>query len=129
MDKIMKETIVKLKFCTLSFFDNYVISVINEGEHIDYDLNKILIKTIETHYHTPFVYITNRINSYSVDPNIYPRTTEVKNLAGFAVVSRAHMAKVNAQIEQMFFGKPFEIFSELDDAIKWAIDLIEKGQS
>ncbi|MDY2588316.1 hypothetical protein [Winogradskyella aquimaris] len=123
----MKETIVKLKFCTLSFFDNYVISVINEGEHVDYTLNKILIKKIEKHFNKPFVYITNRINSYSVDPNIYPRTTEVKNLAGFAVVSKAHMAKVNAQIEQMFFGKPFEIFSELEEAIAWAKKILKQS--
>jgi hypothetical protein len=123
----MKESIVKLKFCTLSFFDNYVISVINEGEHVDYTLNKILIKKIEKRFNKPFIYITNRINSYSVDPNIYPRTTEVKNLAGFAVVSKAHMAKVNAQIEQMFFGKPFEIFSELEEAIAWAKKILKQS--
>lgn len=123
----MKETIVKLKFCTLSFFDNYVISVINEGEHVDYTLNKILIKKIEKRFNKPFIYITNRINSYSVDPNIYPRTTEVKNLAGFAVVSKAHMAKVNAQIEQMFFGKPFEIFSEMEEAIAWAKKILKQS--
>lgn len=123
----MKESIVKLKFCTLSFFDNYVISVINEGEHVDYTLNKILIKKIEKRFNKPFIYITNRINSYSVDPNIYPRTTEVKNLAGFAVVSKAHMAKVNAQIEQIFFGKPFEIFSELEEAIAWAKKILKQS--
>ena len=72
------------------------------------------------------MYITHRVNSYSVDPNVYPRATKVEYLKGFAVVSDKYLAKVNAQIEQMFFGKPFEIFTELDDAIKWAENLIEK---
>lgn len=123
----MLETVVKLKFCTLSFYDRYVIAEINEGVHLDHQHNEALIEITENHYSKPFVYITNRINSYSVDPNVYPRTTGVKNLVGFAVVSRVHMAKLNAQIEQMFFSKPFEIFSELEDAINWAKDLIEKN--
>ncbi|MAB49598.1 MAG: hypothetical protein CMC05_13315 [Flavobacteriaceae bacterium] len=123
----MLETVVKLKFCTLSFYDRYVIAEINEGVHLDHQHNEALIEITENHYSKPFVYITNRINSYSVDPNVYPRTTRVKNLAGFAVVSRVHMAKLNAQIEQMFFSKPFEIFSDLEDAINWAKDLIEKN--
>ena len=121
----MEETIVKLKFCTLTFFDNYVIAVINEGEHVDHKLNEILIENIELHFNKPYVYITNRINSYSVDPNIYHRASKVENLAGFAVVSKEYKTKINAQIEKMFFGKPFEIFTTLEDAIEWKNQLFE----
>ncbi len=73
----------------------------------------------------PFVYITNRINSYSVDPQIYFETSKIKNLAGFAVVSKKYKAKSNAEIEKMFFSKPFEIFGDLDSAKKWATQLLE----
>ena len=121
----MEETIIRLKFCTLTFFDNYVIAVINEGEHVDHKLNEILIENIELHFKKPYVYITNRINSYSVDPNIYHRASEVQNLAGFAVVSKEYKTKINAQIEKMFFGKPFEIFTTLEDAIEWKDQLFE----
>ena len=123
----MHETVVKLKFCTLSFYDKYVIAKINEGVHLDHQHNEALIEVIEDYYNKPFVYITHRVNSYSVDPNVYPRATRVNYLKGFAVVSEKYQAKINAQIEQMFFGKPFEIFTELDDAIKWAKDLIKKS--
>lgn len=123
----MHETDVKLKFCTLSFYDKYVIAKINEGVHLDHQHNEALIKVIEDHYSKPFVYITHRINSYSVDPNVYPRATKVEFLKGFAVVSNKYQAKINAQIEQLFFGKPFEIFSELEDAIDWAENLIKKS--
>ena len=121
----MEETIIRLKFCTLTFFDNYVIAVINEGEHVDHKLNEILIENIELHFNKPYVYITNRINSYSVDPNIYHRASKVENLAGFAVVSKEYKTKINAQIEKMFFGKAFEIFTTLEDAIEWKNQLFE----
>jgi hypothetical protein len=123
----MQETVVKLKFCTLSFYDRFVIAKINEGVHLDHLHNEALIEVIENHFSKPFVYITHRVNSYSVDPSVYPRATKVKYLKGFAVVSEKYQAKINAQIEQMFFGKPFEIFTKLDDAVKWANDIITKG--
>jgi len=123
----MQETVVKLKFCTLSFYDGYVVAKINEGVHLDQEHNATLIEVVEEYYNKPFVYITHRVHSYSVDPSVYPRTTKVKLLKGFAVVSEKYQAKINAQIEQMFFEKPFEIFTKLDDAIKWANDIITKG--
>ena len=121
----MLETILKLKFCTLKFYNNYVIAVINEGEHVDHKINQKLINIMDQHYKTPFVYITHRIHSYSVDPNIYPKTTTTKNLIGFAVVSEDYVSKNNAKIERLFFGKPFEVFTELNDAIIWAEDLVK----
>ncbi|APY07322.1 hypothetical protein BWZ20_02965 [Winogradskyella sp. J14-2] len=123
----MQEIVVKLRFCTLSFYDEYVIAKINEGVHLDHDHNEVLIKVIEDHYSKPFVYITHRENSYSVDPNVYPRATKVEYLKGFAVVSNKYQAKINAQIEKMFFGKPFEIFANINDAVNWAKELIAKG--
>ena len=100
----------------------------NEGVNVAEAQNKILIDIIGNFYiDKPFVYITNRINSYSVDPHIYPVTAKVKNLVGFAVVSKEYKAKVNAKIEQMFFNKPFEIFSTLEEAQDWANDLVKKN--
>jgi hypothetical protein len=55
-----------------------------------------------------------------VDPQIYYQTEKIKNLIGFAVVSQNYQAKLNAQIEKMFFKKPFKIFTELEDAVTWA---------
>ncbi len=108
-----------LEFGKLTFYDNYVVAVMNEGVNIGDKENETLIKVAEAHFSKPFIYITHRINSYSVDPNIYSKTAKLKNLTGFAVVSEGYMAKTNAQIERLFFNKPFEIFSTLDEAIEW----------
>ena len=98
-----------------------MIVVINEGVTVSTEHNKSLTEVAKTYFpKTPFVYITHRLNSYSVDPQIYFKTEKIENLIGFAVVSQNYQAKLNAQIEKMFFTKPFLIFSEIEDAVEWA---------
>ncbi|MBO6881764.1 hypothetical protein [Winogradskyella sp.] len=122
----MKESLT-FDFCDMTIYDHYVVVVMKEGVNITPDYNEILVEVTNAYYaDKPFVYITHRVNSYSVDPKIYYETAKIDNLIGFAVVSSNYKAKVNAQIEQMFFTKPFEIFTELEDAFSWAKELIEK---
>lgn len=114
-----------LGFCTISFYEYYMVAVMNEGVNVGKDENEVLIQYAKDYYkNKQFVYITNRINSYSVNPNIYPRTAQVKSLVGFAVVSKDYKTKANTKIEKMFFNKPYEVFMNLDDAIKWAEKLV-----
>ncbi len=108
-------------FCDITIFDYYLVVVMKEGMNITPDYNDILVGIANKYFKKrPFVYITHRVHSYSVDPKIYFETTKIENLKGFAVVSNKFQAKNNVQIEQMFFSKPFEIFTSLDDAISWA---------
>ena len=72
-----------------------------------------------------FVYITHRVNSYAVDPAVYTKTSQIKNLVGFAVVASNYIALSNAEIEKIFLKKPFEIFTELDKAKEWAQSLVK----
>jgi len=121
----MKETL-NFDFCTMTIYNNYVVTVMKEGVNVTPDYNDVLLEVTDTHFkNKPFVYITHRINSYSVDPKIYYKTSKIENLKGFAVVSSHYKAKVNAEIEKMFFNKPFETFSSLQEAFKWADDLVK----
>jgi len=121
----MKE-ILTFDFCDMTIYDNYLVVVVKEGIHIVPEHNNVLIEITNTYFsNKPFVYITHRLNSYSVDPKIYYETAKIENLKGFGVVSDNYKAKVNAKVEQMFFNKPFEIFDNLEDAIKWAKITIE----
>jgi hypothetical protein len=111
----------------MTIYDNYVVVIMKEGVNIMPEHNNVLVEVTSTYYpNKPFVYITHRINSYSVDPKIYFETSKIENLKGFAVVSSNYKAKINAQIEQMFFTKPFEIFNTLEDAFSWAKEIIDK---
>lgn len=121
----MKE-ILNFDFCDISIHDNYLVVVMKEGVNITPQHNDVLLEVTKKHFlDKKFVYITHRINSYSVDPKIYFETSKIENLKGFAVVSSNYKAKVNAQIEQMFFNKPFEIFTKLEDAFSWAEELLK----
>ena len=105
----------------MTIYDKYLVTNINEGFNLLPEHNKVLVDVATSHFKDqPFVYITHRINSYSVDPKIYYETSKIKNLAGLAVVSSKFIAKSNAEIEKMFFTKPFEIFSDLESAKEWA---------
>jgi len=113
--------VLKFDFCLMTLYGHYLVTSINEGINLQPKHNRVLVKIAKSHFNNePFVYITHRINSYSVDPKIYEETSKIKNLVGFAVVSDHFKAKANAEVEKMFFNKPFEIFSNLKMAKIWA---------
>ncbi|MCA0152899.1 hypothetical protein [Winogradskyella vincentii] len=116
-----------LNFCDMSIYDNYLVVVMHEGINVLPEHNEILIEVANEYFkNQAFVYITHRINSYSVDPQIYFETAKIENLKGFAVVSNDYKAKSNAEVEKMFFNKPFGIFSELNEAVDWANELVNQ---
>ena len=105
-----------------------MIAVVHKGIHLAPAENQVLIDAANTFYgEKSFVYITHRKHSYSVDPVIFVKTAKMKNLLGVAVVADVPVSKGNAEIEKLFYNKPYEIFSALDDAIKWAKQLIQNG--
>ncbi len=118
--------ILTYDFCTLRFYSNYMIAEINE-EHLTPNKNQVLIDSAKTHYvNNPFVYITYRKYSYSVDPVVFIKTSKISNLLGIAVVTATPASKSgNTKIEKLFYNKPYEIFSTLDDAIEWAQQILE----
>ena len=112
---------ITLDFCEINIYDNYMIVTVNTGVTITRKHNTVLTNIANTYFNNnPFVYITHRVNSYSVDPAVYKETSKISNLAGFCVVSKNYMAKSAAQIEKLFLDKPFEIFDTVKEAIDWA---------
>jgi hypothetical protein len=117
---------LKFDFCTMYIYNNYMVVVMNEGVNITPTHNKTLLNIVDTYYSKKkFVYITHRLHSYSVDPAIYFETSKIENLAGFAVVSKDYKAKSNAEIEKLFFNKPFEVFNTLEEAVSWANSILK----
>ncbi|OIQ23749.1 hypothetical protein [Lacinutrix sp. MedPE-SW] len=111
---------ITLAFVDISFFENYFIGSFKEGELVTKEKTETITKLALDFYKSkPFVYISNRVNSYAVDPSIYRYILSVKNLAGFAVVSKNTIALNNAKFEKLFFKKPFETFKTIDEAIQW----------
>lgn len=118
--------LLKFDFCDIHIYDFYLVVIINEGLTVLTKHNKILNNVVDTYFHKKeFVYISHRINSYAVDPSTYIETSKIKNLKGFAVVSRDYKAKSNVEIEKLFLKKPFETFNDLKDAVLWAESILK----
>ena len=102
------------------------LKIQNEGEIVNFDKSNTITKNaVEFYGSSKFVYITNRVNSYSVDPSVYFDISKLKTLVGFAVVSKDYTAKSNAEIEKLFLNKPMEVFDVLEDAITWAKSVLD----
>ncbi len=120
---------VKYEFCDFSIFDNFMIAVMHEGVTVLPEHNSVLIELAEKYFKDkPFAYITNRINSYSVDPKVFEETSKIKNLIAFAVVSQSDVRIANADFERKFLSKPHKSFTKLIDAITWCEQLVEESK-
>ncbi len=117
-----------LGFCTVQLDDNYLTCIVKEGTILSIDKSQKLVQDLLSHFNgRPFVYITHRINSYAVDPAIYNVAVQIENLVGFAVVSTNNLALKNAEIEKLFFKKPFKIFKDLENAKQWANTIVKNS--
>ena len=122
----MLKTSLSYHFGALEIHNNFVIAVMKEGITVKPEYNKYLEDiSIKYFKNKPFGYITNRKNSYSVDPRIYFETSKIKNLVAFSVVSIKKINLTNSDLERIFFKKPFKHFTELDNAIQWVNDIVK----
>lgn len=119
---------ITLDFCTLEFIDKIAIAVINEGVHVDYESSKIIAQTCSSYFkQSPFIYLSHRTNSYSVDVTKYSTfVNQMENLKGFGVISTSLSAR-NAEIESLFLDLPFAIFDNLEEGLKWAKNIIDNN--
>ena len=120
--------IITLDFCTLEFKGQIAIAVMNEGVHIDYNVSQMITQTCLDYFKdTPFVYLTHRKNSYSVDVTKYSTlVNQMENLKGFGVISTSLSAR-NAEIESLFLDLPFAIFDDLYEGLKWAKNILDNN--
>ena len=89
----------------LYFFENYLVTEFNEGENVTFENFKEVAEAIKTRYgDRPIGFISNRINSYSIDltdaelfNNAFP------NVKAYAVIVHKPMTKQIFEIENHFF--------------------------
>jgi hypothetical protein len=118
----MTKSAIKLEFGSVTFLDNIQIAELNEGILFDTPQNQELIDLAREQYNDePYGYISNRVNSYSVNPIIYMEAANISNLVAIAIVSNNPIVGKNAQIEKQFFKNrnSFEFFETLEEAVTW----------
>ena len=118
-------------FGTIYFFDNIVVSEINEGVVFSYQTALSVFEFAKEHYHPEqkIVYLSNRINSYSVKPTDWIKVNnKFQNLIGIGIVHYNNFYKSIFNIEKLFSKREFRGFDNLDEALYWAEDLAKKSK-
>jgi hypothetical protein len=113
-------------FGTIYIFDDFGLSIMNEGVIIGLEENKILRDILNKHFvDRPCGYISYRAFSYSVDPIVYVETSKEENLTAIAVVSDNDLNKMALEVEQKFFNKELKHFNNLEKAKEWISQTIK----
>lgn len=102
------------------FYGNIVVFEANEGVILSYKTGfSILLKGLTIIGSKPFVYISNRTNSYSIKPMDYKYLNKVPTLKCMGIVAYSEVGQSNAELESNFCKKPFRIFDNLTEAAIW----------
>ncbi|SEL82398.1 hypothetical protein SAMN04487910_3367 [Aquimarina amphilecti] len=110
------------------FYKNYIISEIKEGITLTFENCTELFEIIHSHFGTttPFVYISNRKNSYSFVPTGHFKSSKLfPNFIGYGVITYDAINTKVATLEQSFLENKTKIFDNLDEAILWVNELIK----
>ncbi|MFN4763950.1 hypothetical protein ACKGJN_12555 [Gillisia sp. Q332] len=118
---------MELNFTTLKFYKDFVVSKIKEDVVLDKNNTEALVEACSGIYQGErFIYISQRFNSYNVDPLIYVDLEKATNLWGIAIVSTKASALKMAFFEKNFAKFPFEIFTEFEESLTWAKEILRK---
>lgn len=108
---------------TFYFFEDFIVSEINEGVNFNWRQAQEVIKLAENHYgvNAKVAYISNRHYSYSLVPQDWLTFFEARNsISAFAVVSYNKRQRSDILIERLFFKSKIKKFYDLHEAIVWA---------
>jgi len=129
-DYVELTDLVETEVASVYFYGNLAVVEVSEGINLSYKNGfSLLLNGLRILGTKPWIYISNRVNSYSVDPNDYKYLNNVPTLKGIAIVDAKESGKVNAQLEGSFSKKPFKIFLSMVDAFEWANTILYKNQA
>ncbi len=129
-DEVLKE--MNYKFADVFVFDGFVISEVKEGVSFSWDHHaQRIVKDVTDFTNckgSELVYISHRINSYSVVPTDWLKFfTSSFDLKGYGVIGYTGVSFVNTAIENMFFKKIIKRFTTIEAAVQWgrSFEMIE----
>jgi len=104
------------------FFEGYFIGRINDGVNAGSIFVDVLSELIHKHYHgKPVIYISDRVNSYSLDPVATMDLIERNNIRFAGVVVYTQQQEKMYSFEERFIdGTTMCRFVSLDAALCWS---------
>lgn len=104
----------------IQIFENYMVSIFDEGATLTLERAYQLIGISEIHFRDKnFGIISLRKNAMAIDPLVYTYLRELENLKAFAIVSSKEIDMHNFAIEKMFYKKSMKFFIDYQNACNW----------
>ena len=115
---------VVLPFGNFYFFSNFIVSELNEGIHFDWKKVKIVAEIILIHYGdvNNLVYLSNRVNSYSIEPQSWLKFDKKYNLIkDTGIIAYDNRGGLSVVLERLFSKGSINKFRSLKKALEWAL--------
>ncbi len=111
---------IELQYCNLVFKECHAILEMKPNSAITMETAAEITDHLETYYKgTNFIFITHRKFPHDIDLNVYSGRI-LKNMIGFAIVSKNPEEIKRALQEQPLWNEAFTFFKELYEAENWA---------
>ncbi|MDH7912968.1 hypothetical protein [Winogradskyella sp. SYSU M77433] len=128
-DDVLKE--LNYSFGNVFILSGIIVSEMNEGvvfsweEHANQIVKDVINFTGSDG--SDIVYISHRINSYSVVPTDWLKFFKNFSLKGYGIVCYKNVGFFNVVIENLFFTKKIRRFGNLEEALLWVkfLDTVE----
>ena len=121
---------LEFEFGNFYIFEEYVIGEVAEGVHFNWSLAEQVIHSVYDYFGTKDIkvaYISNRVNSYSVQPKDWMQFFKERHLIKcIAVVAYNKLGWMSVVLEKIFSNAPIKKFKDMDSAIDWAIHCKEQ---
>ena len=121
----LKHFKVEMSFGNFYLLETFFISELNEGVHFDWEMIKNTMSHLVDFYgeDAKIGYISNRVNSYSMNPETWNKVHKKYNMLTFgAIVSYNNITFLNASLEKQFSNViKIKACHTLKEAIEWIL--------
>ena len=104
--------------------ENFVIVRFDEGSNVTVEDWKEIMKVLLDNFSGKFAWISDRVNSYSIDPTLLLETEVIEYMNNFICLAQVNYEKKlkdSTDLAKDFLSAkvPFRSFAKLDDALNW----------
>jgi len=119
--------VIQSRIASVYFYNNCIAVVeIAEGKNLNVATgSSLLMKGLMILKNRPWVYISNRVNDYSVQLTDYDVLHRIPTLKALGI-ARHVATETDPLLESMFCRKPFNMFTELEEALRWGEHILNE---
>lgn len=124
--KNLKNYKLEVPFGNYYLFEKFFVAELNEGIHLDWDKVKLISEELIAFYgeNPKLIFISNRINGYSIEPQNWVRLEEEYNIMfASAIIVYNKPSSLSVSLEKHFAENNIKQFSSIKEAIDWANQL------